>query len=247
MHTLKNHIALVTGASGAIGSATAKLLASLGADIYVHYHKNIEQALKTVREIEALGQKAYLIPADVSSHHQVKGMFETIKEKTGALDILVNNAGISKTSYIKFLSEELWDVMIDTNLKSSYLCSKYAIGLLCKSKNASIVNVASFSAMKALVGEVGYSASKAGMISMTKTMAKEVGGLNIRVNAVAPGPVRTNMSPLNAEKEKELKNLTPLKRIGEPEDVANVIALFCQPASNYLTGQVLIVDGGLSL
>lgn len=247
MYTLKNHIALVTGASGAIGCATAKLLASLGADIYVHYHKNIDKARKTAQEIEALGKKAYLIPADVSSHQEVKGMFETIKERTGALDILVNNAGISKTSYIKFLAEELWDAMMDTNLKSSYLCSKYAIGLLCKSKNASIVNVASFSAMKALVGEVSYSASKAGIISMTKTMAKEVGALNIRVNAVAPGPVRTNMCPLNDEKEKELKKLTPLRRVGEPEDVANAIALFCQPASNYLTGQVLIVDGGLSL
>ncbi|KLU73011.1 MAG: hypothetical protein RHS_1253 [Robinsoniella sp. RHS] len=247
MQTLKNHIALVTGASGGIGSTTAKLLASLGADIYVHYHKNKDQALKTVREIEALGQKAYLIPADLSNHQQIKGMFKIIREKTGALDILVNNAGMSKTSYIKFLSEELWDALIDTNLKSSYLCSKYAIGLLCKSKNASIVNVASFAAMKALVGEVGYSVSKAGMISMTKTMAKEVGRLNIRVNAVAPGPVRTNMSPLNDEKEKELKNLTPLMRVGEPEDVANVIAFFCQPALNFLTGQALVIDGGLSL
>ena len=197
MYTLKNNIALVTGASGAIGCATAKLLASMGADVFLHYHKNIEQARKTAQEIEMMGQKAYLVPADVSSHQQVKIMFETIKERTGTLDILVNNAGISKTSYIKFLSEELWDSMIDTNLKSSYLCSKYAIELLCKSKNASIVNVASFSAMKALVGEVSYSASKAGMISMTKTMAKEVGTLNIRVNAVAPGPTRTNMCPLS--------------------------------------------------
>ncbi|MHB1392536.1 MAG: SDR family NAD(P)-dependent oxidoreductase [Clostridia bacterium] len=247
MISLNSHIALVTGASGGIGRAVAIVLASLGADVYVHYNKSLSGAEITACEVEKTGRRAFLVSADLSKHQEIKQMFEYIEKQMGALDILVNNAGIWRTSYAKSLGEEEWDTVLATNLKGAFLCSKYSMKYLIKSENASIVNVSSIAATNAAVAQLSYSVSKAGLISMTKSLAKELGVFNIRVNAVAPGPVRTNMREIGEEEEKRLSKLIPLRRIAEAEDVANTIAYFCTPMAKYITGQVLCVDGGLTL
>ncbi|MGE5632570.1 MAG: SDR family NAD(P)-dependent oxidoreductase [Caulobacteraceae bacterium] len=247
MISLENHIALVTGASGDIGRAVAITLASLGADVYIHYNKSLAGAEATAREVRKKGRRSFLVSADLSNHQEIKQMFEYIDRQTGALDILVNNAGVWRSSYVKSLGEEEWDSVLATNLKGAFLCSKYSMKKLIRSENASIVNVSSIAATNAMVGQLSYSVSKAGLISMTKSLAKEFGVFKIRVNAVAPGPVRTQMREIDDEEEKRLSKLIPLKRIAEPEDVANAIAYFCTPMAKYITGQIMFVDGGLSL
>lgn len=247
MITLKSKVALVTGASGGIGSTTAVLLASLGADVFVHYHKNQEKAIKVQQEISELGRNCYLVSGNLTEQEDVKNIFRIIDEKASHLDILVNNAGLFMGGYAKYLTEENWDLALNTNMKSIFLCSKCAIKYLAKSSQGCIVNVSSIAAINARVGQLAYNASKAGVISMTKTMAKELAALHIRVNAVAPGPVRTKMREINVKEEERLNKLIPLKRIAEPEDVANTIAYLCSSIADYITGQVIQVDGGLTL
>lgn len=247
MITLKDKVAFVTGASGGIGRASAILFASLGADVFVHYHNNYEEAIKVQQEIEELGRNCYLVCGNLTEQEDVKNIFRLIDEKVSQLDILVNNAGLFMGGYAKYLTEENWDLALDTNMKSVFLCSKYAIKYLSKSGQGCIVNVSSIAAENARVGQLAYNASKAGVISMTKTMAKELAAFHIRVNAVAPGPVRTKMREINQEEEERLKKLIPLKRIAEPEDVANTIAYLCSSIADYITGQVIRVDGGLTL
>lgn len=247
MFSLENQIAIVTGASRGIGRATAVMLARLGADVFVHYNNSLQGAEETASEIEKIGRKAYLIKADVSKNEDVKNMFEFISKNSRKVDILVNNAGKRKVNYIRSTSEEDWRDIIDTNLTGSFLCSKCCLRYMMPAGQGSIVNVSSVAAYRPGVAHANYASAKAGLIAMTKSMAVELGRFNIRVNAVAPGPTRTDMNLFDEKEEARLNKIIPLGRIGEGEDVARAISYFCTPFAEYLTGQVLIVDGGFSI
>jgi len=243
---LDGRIALVTGASRGIGRATAILLAKLGADVIVHYATSRSSAEETAKIISSLNRNVYIVQADLSKSDDINKMFSCLQTYTKKLDILINNAGITSLSYLRYLKEDEWDNVLDVNLKGAYLCSKHAIRLM--RQEGRIVNVSSIVVKKAGVCQVHYAASKGGLISLTKSMAKELASLGILVNAVAPGPVNTDMNMQYGRSDNEdITKQIPLKRIAEPEDVAKCIAYFCAPISQYITGQVLYVDGGLSL
>lgn len=246
MFSLRNQVALVTGASKGIGRVIATMLAQFGADVFVHCNKSINEAEDTANEIKKLGRNACVISANLCSHDDIKQMFSEISKKTKTIDILVNNAGIGKMNYLRFMSEEEWDQVLDTNLKGAFLCSKYTVKFMMQAKRGSIVNVASAAAITPGVRQVNYVASKAGLIAMTRAMAKELGSLGIRVNAVAPGPIRTGMNEMSKEEEERITKLIPLQRIGEPDDVAKAVVYLCSPMANYITGQVIQVDGGMA-
>lgn len=247
MLSLENQTAIVTGASRGIGRATAIMLASLGADVFVHYNDFLQGAEETASEIEKTGRRAYLVKADISKNDDVKKMFEFISKNTNKVDILVNNAGKRKVSYFRSTSEEEWNDIINTNLTGSFLCSKCCLRYMMPAGKGSIVNVSSVAAYRPGVAHANYASAKAGLIAMTKSMAVELGRFNIRVNAVAPGPTRTDMNLFDEKEEERLKKIIPLGRLGEGEDVARAIAYFCTPLAEYVTGQVLIVDGGFSI
>ena len=243
---LKDKVALITGSSGSIGKATAVAFAKEGADIYLHYNKSMTECNKISKEIENYNRKCYLIKADLTSMRDIENMFGFIQKTTGSLDILVNNAGVLKTSYIKSMTEDIWEQIISVNLKSALFCAKYAFSYLVKT-SGKIVNISSLSSFRPIIGESCYGASKAGMISLTKSMALEFGRFKINVNAVSSGPVSTNMREIDVNEREKLKKRIPLGRIAEAEDIANAVLFLCSPLSSYITGQVLNVDGGLSL
>jgi 3-oxoacyl-[acyl-carrier protein] reductase len=199
-------------------------------------------------EIESLGQKALAFQADVSKANAVSDMFAAFFQAFPILDILVNNAGITRDGLIMRMKEEDWDVVIDINLKSAFLCCKEASRHMMKARCGKIVNVASVVGIIGNAGQVNYSASKAGLIGLTKTLAKEFATRNIQVNAVAPGFIQTAMTEkLSAvEKEKLAANI-PVQKLGVPLDVANAVLFLSSPLSDYITGQVLAVDGGLAM
>lgn len=239
--------AMVTGASRGIGRATAILLAQLGADIIIHFHKNREKAIETSSIIEGLGRKSYLVQGNLANQQEIRAIFATIEKKVNRIDILVNNAGIIRKNFLRFTSEEQWDDVIDTNLKGTFLCSKYASKIMMGQKSGCIINVSSIVSMKPQIQQSSYSASKGGINALTKTLAKELGRFKIRVNAVAPGPIRTDMNNFDDDEEEKVRKLIPLERIGECEEVAKVIAFLASPMAEYVTGQIIIVDGGFSL
>lgn len=243
---LKNKVALITGSSGGIGKATAIAFAKEGADVYLHYNESVAECKFIAKEIENYDRNCYLIKANLKSMHDIENMFKFIEKTTGSLDILVNNAGILKTSYIKSMTEEIWEQIMSVNLKSAFFCAKYAFPYLVKTSGR-IINIASLSSLQPIIGESCYGAAKAGLISLTKSMALEFGRFKINVNAVSPGPVNTNMRKIDANELEKLKKRIPLGKIAEPADIANVILLLCSHMSNYITGQVFNIDGGLSL
>jgi len=247
MLSLDKKIALVTGASGGIGGETAILLAKLGAEVYIHYNNSEDQAIHVLEQIQGIGKDAHLIKCDISHAEEIKEMFFKVKKESGKLDILINNAGTWKSAYIKFLQESVWDSVFDVNLKGVAMCIKYSLNLLMKSKESIIINVASIAAQNTAIAQVTYNASKAGLISLTKNAARELAPFGIRVNAVSPGPVSTNMRIITEADQVELNKRIPLGRIAYPIDIANVIALLCSPMAQYITGQELVVDGGLTL
>lgn len=243
----KGKIALITGASTGIGSATAILLARLGADVIINYNQSENDAIIVGDIIRKLGQKVYIEQADVSQQDSVERMFKRINEYTEKLDILVNNAGINSKNYIRYMTEKQWDEVLNTNLKGAFLCTKCALKIMMTKRTGVIVNVSSSVVYKTNLCQANYVASKAGLIALTKSTAKEVGKLGIRVNAVAPGPVYTKLNDLTSQKEQEAIELIPLSRIGTPEDIAKIIAFLASDYASYITGQVLVADGGLTL
>ena len=243
----KGKNALVTGAGRGIGREIALRLAQAGANIAV-CDVDLSSAQNTAMEIESLGQKALALQADVSKANAVADMFAAFFQAFPILDILVNNAGITRDGLIMRMKEEDWDVVIDINLKSAFLCCKEASRHMMKARCGKIVNVASVVGIIGNAGQVNYSASKAGLIGLTKTLAKEFATRNIQVNAVAPGFIQTAMTEkLSAvEKEKLAANI-PVQKLGVPLDVANAVLFLSSPLSDYITGQVLAVDGGLAM
>jgi 3-oxoacyl-[acyl-carrier protein] reductase len=243
----KGKNALVTGAGRGIGREIALRLAQAGANVAV-CDVDLSSAQNTAMEIESLGQKALAFQADVSKANAVSDMFAAFFQAFPILDILVNNAGITRDGLIMRMKEEDWDLVIDINLKSAFLCCKEASRHMMKSRCGKIVNVASVVGIIGNAGQVNYSASKAGLIGLTKTLAKEFASRNIQVNAVAPGFIQTAMTEkLSAvEKEKLAANI-PVQKLGVPLDVANAVLFLSSPLSDYITGQVLAVDGGLAM
>jgi len=244
---LKDKIALVTGASRGIGRAIAEKFASEGAKlILTATSEAINDVVKQISEkygIEAIG-----VAGDVSKEEDVKTLFKIIVEKFGKLDICVNNAGITKDTLSMRMSAEDFDKVINVNLRSVFLVSKEAAMVMMKEKYGKIINMSSIVGIRGNVGQTNYAASKAGIIGITKTMAAELAKRNITVNAVAPGFIDTDMTKAVSEKAKEeFLKMIPMEKSGEANDIAEAVCFFASDKSKYITGQVLVVDGGLLL
>ncbi|WP_425448959.1 3-oxoacyl-[acyl-carrier-protein] reductase [Dethiothermospora halolimnae] len=245
---LEGKVALITGGSRGIGKAIAFKLAELGADIAINYSNNKERADKVVEEIKSMGRDAISIKGNVAKMEEAKDIVKKTKDKYDRIDILVNNAGITRDNLLMRMKEKEWDAVMDVNLKGTFNMSKSIIRSMLKQKNCSIINIASVVGISGNAGQCNYSASKAGIIGFTKSLAKEVAKKNVRVNAVAPGFIKTDMTDELPDKVKdEYINSIPLNRLGTPEDVANTVAFLASDLSEYLTGQVLTVDGGMAI
>ncbi|MGC8837788.1 MAG: 3-oxoacyl-[acyl-carrier-protein] reductase [Anaerolineae bacterium] len=246
MGDLSGKVAIVTGASRGIGRAIALELARRGATVVVNYHTNEAAAQEVVAKIQQAGGRALAVQADVSQFEEARRLVDTATETFGQVDILVNNAGVTRDTLLLRMSEEDWDVVLDTNLKGAFNCIKAAARTMVRRRFGRIVNITSVAGLAGNVGQANYCAAKAGLIGLTKAAAKELGPRNITVNAVAPGFVETDMT---ASLPQDLKDtairMTPLGRAGTPEDIAQAVAFLASDEAAFITGQVLSVDGGM--
>ena len=243
---LKDKVAIVTGGTRGIGRAIALKLADQGANIVINYRNSDKEAEELKSVLEGKGVKVLTVKCDISNFEDSKNLMDKCKEVFGKIDILVNNAGITKDTLIMRMKEEDFDNVIDVNLKGTFNCAKHASAIMLKQRFGKIINMTSVVGIAGNAGQVNYAASKAGVIGLTKSLAKELGSRGITVNAVAPGFINTDMTASLSEKVKEeaSKNI-PLKRLGDPEDVANLVGFLASDAANYITGQVINVDGGM--
>lgn len=241
---LSGKIALVTGASRGIGEAIALEVAGKGADVVVNYSSNEEAARKVVDKIERMGRKAIAVRANVADEDQVRNMVAEIKQRFGRIDLLVNNAGILRDRTIRKMSVEEWNLVIDTNLNGVFHVTKHSLGIM--PNGGSIVNISSIVGINGNFGQGNYSAAKAGIIGFTKSLAKEVANKNIRVNAVAPGFIDTEMTRgIPYIRKIVVKMMIPMKRLGRVEDISHLVSFLLSENAAYITGQVIRVDGGL--
>lgn len=238
--------ALVTGASRGIGRAIALALASKGFAVALNYAGSYDAAEAVKKEIEAAGGKAFTVQGDVSKSEDVDRVFKAVKDEFGGLDVLVNNAGINRDALLIRMKESNWDDVIATDLKSDFLTTKAAAAMMMRKRKGSIINISSVVGIMGNIGQANYAAAKAGVIGLTKACAKEMAARNIRVNAVAPGFIETAMTDGIPEKIREgMISSIPMGRMGQPEDVAKAVCFLASDDSSYITGQVLVVDGGL--
>ncbi|PIU83761.1 MAG: 3-oxoacyl-ACP reductase [Elusimicrobia bacterium CG06_land_8_20_14_3_00_38_11] len=243
---LKDKVAIITGGAQGIGRAIAEKLADEGAKIVIADVME-EAAKKTADEISNNKNVAALsLKVDVSSSQETEQMIKKTVEKFGKIDIIINNAGITRDNLLIRMSDDEWDKVLAINLKGVFNCSKAAAKIMMKQRAGKIVNIASVVGLMGNAGQANYSASKGGVIALTKTMARELASRNINVNAVAPGFIKTAMTEkLSDEQKKKLTDLIPLARLGEPQDVANIVAFLCTDESSYITGEVISVNGGM--
>lgn len=246
--TLENKTAIVTGGSRGIGRAICVALAKAGANVVTCYAHRADGAKETVKLCEEYGGKAMALQADVSKGEDVEQLVLKVKEAYGSIDILVNNAGITKDNLMLKMTEDDFEQVIDTNLKGAFLCTKHVSKLMLKQKSGHIINISSVVGVRGNAGQVNYASSKAGLIGMTKSVAKEIGSRGITVNAVAPGFIETDMTAALPEAvvAENLKNI-PMRCFGKPEDVANLVVFLASEESRYITGQVICVDGGMAV
>lgn len=245
---LTGKTALVTGGSRGIGKSIAIALASQGANVIINYTSSEESAAKVVGEIEGLNVKALAVKANVSNAEEIKSMLEQIEEKFEGIDILINNAGVTRDNLFIRMKEEDWDQVMDINLKGVFLCTKAVVRKMIKQKYGRIINLSSVVGVVGNPGQANYCASKAGVIGFTKSLAKEIAGKNITVNAIAPGFIETDMTKVLPENVKEsMLEVIPMKKYGKPEDIANLVVFLSSENANYITGQVIHVDGGMAM
>ena len=243
---LKDKVALITGGGSGIGEATVYKFSEEGAKVVLN-DVNGDNAKKVAKKVEANGGKVLICISDVRKKNDVEKMIKQTVEKFGRLDILVNNAGINRDSFVKKMSEEQWDQVIDINLKGTFLCAQAALGPMTEQNSGRIINTASIGAL-GNIGQANYSASKAGVIGLTKTLALECARYNITVNCVSPGATNTAMTAnIPPEIAQQIKKKIPLRRFAEPEDIANIHLFLASEEANYITGQVIFVDGGISV
>ncbi len=245
---LVGKIALVTGSSQGIGRATAERLARSGADIIINYRSNASAASEAKSSIEALGRRCIAIQANVSKEEEVTRLFAEAAQALGPITILVNNAGTTRDKLILQMSLSDFEHVIHTNLHSAFLCTKAALRGMMRARWGRIVNVASVAGLLGNAGQANYSASKAAIIALTISTAREMASRNITANVIAPGFVPTELtSTLTEQQRKSVLDITPLGRFGTPEEVATAIHFFCLPEAGYITGQIICVDGGMAM
>jgi 3-oxoacyl-[acyl-carrier protein] reductase len=243
---LKGKTAVVTGASRGIGRAIAIKLATLGVNIVVNYRNSVDAVQEVVKEIQALGATALAVQCDISSYSDVENMMKKSMEEFGTIDILVNNAGITKDGLLMRMKEEDFDSVIDINLKGAFNCTRHVSAIMLKQRSGRIINISSVSGLTGNAGQVNYSSAKAGILGMTKAVARELASRGVTCNAVAPGYIQTDMTDGLSEKVKDtIMSTIPLKRLGMAEDVANAVAFLASEEASYITGQVINVDGGM--
>jgi len=243
---LEGKTAIVTGSGRGLGKAIALKLASMGANIVLNDIRESDSVDETYEEFKSKGYNVIVTKGDVRNESDVDEMVRKAVEAFGSIDILVNNAGITKDMLMIKMTEKDWDDVLDINLKGAFLCTKAVVKVMMKNKQGKIINIASVAGVMGNPGQANYSASKAGLIGLTKSTAKEFASRNITCNAVAPGLIQSKMTDVLPEKVKEnYLNSIPLRRFGTPEDVANVVGFLASDDANYITGQVIHIDGGL--
>jgi 3-oxoacyl-[acyl-carrier protein] reductase len=241
-------LALVTGAARGIGRAVALELARNGFDVAVNFNRSVEAAEALVKEIEALGVRTGAFQADVSDREQAEALFKKVREALGPVEVLVNNAGITRDTLLMRMKPEDWDAVLSANLNSAFYCTKEAIRDMAKARWGRIVTISSVVGLTGNAGQANYAASKAGLIGFTRSVAREYAARGITANAVAPGFIDTSMTEgLKEDVKAAISAQIPAGHIGAPEDVARAVAFFAREESAYITGQVLAVDGGMTM
>lgn len=245
---LKDKVAIVTGGSRGIGKAIVLEFAKQGAAVAFNFLKSEEKALELKKEIEKNGGKVLTFRQDVKDYNAIKVMVEGVRNHFGRLDIIVNNAGILRDKALMLMEEQDWEDVISTNLSGAFNLIRATIVNFMKQKSGNIINITSVAGLKGMPRQVNYSASKAGMIGLTKALAKEVGHYNVRVNAIAPGYIDTDMvKDLKEEYKKEVLKSIPLSRFGRSDEIAKVVSFLASDNAKYITGQTITVDGGLAM